>query len=650
MKKFLSLGFLLLSCLNSRSQVNMVPNGNFESYTTCPNGLSQTANCTGWSSWTNGTSDYFNSCATTGGITIPGNTFGYQYAASGNGYVGGYQDASSANPYKEYMTRAITPLQVGATYEVSISVSLANTYGQLAVDDIGIYFYKNTPSYITTTNRVVVVPQVDYSGNGAFADTANWKRLVKTFVADSAYDHIAIGSFKDPATVVKQPVGSGTTSYYYFDSVVVKLFDSLYFIYTDTLLCAGDSFNLQYFVAKNGIFASGNIFTVQLSDPSGSFSGTITDIGSLAATGNGIIPCKIPMNIAPGTAYRVRITASKPKYTSKINDKDIVIGIHPQDLEAKVGSPLCVGDPIQLDAGTSTPGASFAWKGPKGFTSALQAPTISNSNPMHNGYYVVTASVAHCTSVDSVQVSLMLYPLVTLFNNSPVCVQDTIQLSATSDIPGVTFSWTGPENYTGDAAEVMIPNSTKSMSGMYNIKVSNSGCDVSMSTEVKVIDIEFNLGSDTMLCNRETKVLNSGISEGAFLWSDGSTDTSYTVREQGRYWLTITHPVCGLRTDTIDVNYENCECSPFVPTAFTPNNDGLNDKVGPIMNCRASAYKFFILNRFGEVVFKSTLPGEKWDGMYKGQPAELSTYFYLLQMTGPRNREFQFKGDIILMR
>lgn len=56
-----------------------------------------------------------------------------------------------------------------------------------------------------------------------------------------------------------------------------------------------------------------------------------------------------------------------------------------------------------------------------------------------------------------------------------------------------------------------------------------------------------------------------------------------------------------------------------------------------------------ILNRWGEVVFKSQNVADKWDGSYKGVPAELGAYFYYLEVMGPNGHIFREKGDITLI-
>ena len=51
---------------------------------------------------------------------------------------------------------------------------------------------------------------------------------------------------------------------------------------------------------------------------------------------------------------------------------------------------------------------------------------------------------------------------------------------------------------------------------------------------------------------------------------------------------------------------------------------------GPLMKCRIESYEFIVVNRFGEVLFRSTDNTQKWDGTYKGVPCDVGGYFYLL--------------------
>src|SRR5690606_10819042 len=94
----------------------------------------------------------------------------------------------------------------------------------LGTDDIGVYFFLNGPTTVSTTTVLPVVPQIDYTSFGPITIQNGWLRVTATFTADSAYDHIVIGAFKNPANVTTAPApgGTGAFAYYYIDSVVIK--------------------------------------------------------------------------------------------------------------------------------------------------------------------------------------------------------------------------------------------------------------------------------------------------------------------------------------------------------------------------------------------------------------------------------------------
>lgn len=231
----------------------------------------------------------------------------------------------------------------------------------------------------------------------------------------------------------------------------------------------------------------------------------------------------------------------------------------------------------------------------------------------------------------------------------PVCTDSVIYIYCTSDSQNITYKWSGPNSYTSKDADNHIFGATAAIhNGKYIAVAQNKDCKFTAFVNVKVIE-PVNLGTDDIFCVNETKLLKLDYDSASFLWQDGSTLNEFNITRPGKYWVTVnTH--CGTYSDTVIKDYQNCECTPFVPSAFTPNGDSRNDKIAPILSCHVSEYKFLIVNRFGQVVFASTDPNEKWDGNFNGQPAEVGTYFYLLQLKGPRGKDFQFKGDITVIR
>ncbi|MBW7914438.1 MAG: hypothetical protein H3C54_12270, partial [Taibaiella sp.] len=306
------------------------------------------------------------------------------------------------------------------TYEVSMSVSLGNL-SKYGTNDLGVYFYDSGQFTVSTSNVLNVTPQISYSNYGVIMDTANWVRLSKTFVADSAYDNIVIGGFTTYSQLTLDSIGTSSQyAYYFFDSIVVRPIDSFSLTVNDLMLCTNDTLQVSYKVPSDK--NSNNTFTAQLSDKTGSFANPV-NIGSLASDTSGIITCIIPGNISPGTGYRVRVISSSPTDTSKNVSPAIKIG-NPDSTNISVSSnsPLCDGFTLQFSASTFVSGTTYSWTGPNSFSSTSPNPFINGATPLQNGNYFVTMKWYGCEVTDTAPVTVKPLPAKPVANsNAPLC-------------------------------------------------------------------------------------------------------------------------------------------------------------------------------------------------------------------------------------
>jgi hypothetical protein len=480
-----TLAFLFcVSTLLSNAQPNLVFNSSFELYTICPTGFSQVSNCSGWRAYTDGTPDLYNSCAS-GSVGVPNNAAGSQLAASGSGYVGGYTMFNGSGAIKEYVAGFMNPLQIGRNYEVSISASLGDNSGY-ATDDLGVFLYKNGPSYIFTGFVALVPYQVSYSSYGPITDKTSWTRLTKYFVADSAYNNIVVGGFKAGNSLNKTKLSVGDTliSYYYFDSIVVKLANNINLNIQDSVFCVGDSVHVPYTVLTNNYFNSNNIFTLQLSDATGSFSNPV-NIGSVTSNTSGTIHGIIPVASTQGTSYHMRIVASAPGDTSLNNTPNIKVYNYPTGHSAGSNGPVCLGNIINLNSTTSTSGVTYAWAGPGNYTSSAQNPVINPSAFTDSGDYVVTITSNGCPVNDTTHVSIKPLPQnLALSSNSNVCPGLTLNLYAVSTTPNLLWQWTGPAGFSSALQNPNRSNMQASWAGTYTCIATLNGCAVSAVTNV----------------------------------------------------------------------------------------------------------------------------------------------------------------------
>jgi gliding motility-associated-like protein len=92
-------------------------------------------------------------------------------------------------------------------------------------------------------------------------------------------------------------------------------------------------------------------------------------------------------------------------------------------------------------------------------------------------------------------------------------------------------------------------------------------------------------------------------------------------------------------------------CFIAVPSAFTPNGDGLNDYLFPLNAYKALNLSFSVYNRFGQRMYYTNDWTQKWDGRFKGQPADPATYVWILDyIHSDTQKRVQQKGSTILIR
>ena len=88
----------------------------------------------------------------------------------------------------------------------------------------------------------------------------------------------------------------------------------------------------------------------------------------------------------------------------------------------------------------------------------------------------------------------------------------------------------------------------------------------------------------------------------------------------------------------------------FIPDAFTPNGDGLNDVVRPIAVGIQKINYFSIFNRWGQLVFKTTVNGYGWDGRIKGLVQGTNVFVWMVSAIDYTGKSLFLKGTVTLIR
>jgi gliding motility-associated-like protein len=177
-----------------------------------------------------------------------------------------------------------------------------------------------------------------------------------------------------------------------------------------------------------------------------------------------------------------------------------------------------------------------------------------------------------------------------------------------------------------------------------------AGCDSIVYTNLSLKkQFNFSLGSDTCLINNMAVTFNLPIDSSVqYRWQDGSVNSNYTANFPGEYWVTA-NAACNSVTDSVKI-YDGCAPLVFIPSAFTPDNDGLND-VFRVLNMQGQhLLNFSIYNRYGQFIFFTADVLKGWNGTIRDIPQAPGTYVYFIKYLDLAGKPHQQKGTIVLIR
>lgn len=252
----------------------------------------------------------------------------------------------------------------------------------------------------------------------------------------------------------------------------------------------------------------------------------------------------------------------------------------------------------------------------------------------------VQATNGNCAfQTDSFDIELIDYKV--QLRDTFICSNDTLILDAAID-SSAEFLW----NTGSNDASIKV-----NRPGTYWVNVRVGPCDLKTTISIFPKSFAVNFSRDTIICDGESirlEVLDKNLS---YLWQDGSTLPYLDVRQQGNYSVQISDGQC-ITNAASYVQVLSCEDCIRVPNAFTPNQDGLNDKFRVLGACLLDEYAISIYNRWGEQVFYSENLNEAWDGSTKGLPQNAGVYHYMIRLKyrKPGAEVILLKGDISLIR
>lgn len=370
----------------------------------------------------------------------------------------------------------------------------------------------------------------------------------------------------------------------------IALFD----IGNDTAICAGQTIVLD---------ASGSgAATYQWSDNSTNATYTVNAAGIYTVVATDVNGCTVSDTIS--------------------------VSVLPNNFTIDLGNDTTVCGGVNLVLSVNQP---VVW------STGVTASSITINAP---GTYWAAISNACVSTSDTIIIAQLQRPSVSLGPDHGICNGDSVLLAAST--AAANYVWN-----TGATTQSIYASQT----GTYILQVWDDPACIASDT-VHVLSSEvigFTLGNDTTVCGGEV-ILGVPINGATYVWQDNSTDSVYYVVYSGTYAVTVTSP-CGTASDEIHINNYADECALNVPTAFTPNNDGINDKFGPIFRCPAEKMHIRIYNRWGELVYETDDVQGRWNGIYKGVNQPIGVFVYVIEYFNYCEQKLvQESGNFTLLR
>ena len=319
---------------------------------------------------------------------------------------------------------------------------------------------------------------------------------------------------------------------------------------------------------------------------------------------------------------------------------------------------------VQFTSFSSMPGnVSWFWDFGDGSTSTLQ-------NPMHvftpsDQTYTVSLTMSSNLSCANIKRSRLIQPAgisgEVSYDFTIRCDSDYVRFTNTSKTlldNNVQFVWDFGDGATSTDVN---PIHTYSVAGQYNVKLSTtagSTCSIKELTQaVNIVSFQIAAPADVTVLVGNPVYLSASGPPVEYAWSPAkwlsdtaSKNTIATPLEDIKYIVTGTNSDGCHTSDSVFIKviqYDNV----YVPSAFTPNNDGKNETIKPYFPGTVTLDAFIIFDRWGNKVFSSNERSTGWDGTFKGANQPNGVYVWTFSGKDTKTNQANYKkGTVTLIR
>ncbi len=360
--------------------------------------------------------------------------------------------------------------------------------------------------------------------------------------------------------------------------------------------------------------------------------------------------------------YKVAITDS---HNGCVRTDSVYVTINQLPFtQLSYNTPVCEGNDLRLDLTTS--GTQYTWTGPKGFTSSAQRPVITPTTlDMAGWYYVNVKDAANCTSHDSIHVEIDQRVHLTTSGDTYLCIGESVEIWANGNTN--QFTWTPTTSLSNPAIRNPIANPTVTTTYRVTGHSTNSCPNETKDVKINITDyplVSFSPSEIAVLAGALVTLKPSYSSNSYYYeWTPPTglscincQQPSFTAQQDMTYTVTVSTQYGCKASASINVKVSCNPESVYIPNAFTPNGDGLNDKFRILGHGIKNIKSLRIFDRYGGLVFSCfdadlNDPTAAWDGTVRGKAVETTTGFvYQIELICTDGNVIPFKGSVLLIK
>ena len=356
--------------------------------------------------------------------------------------------------------------------------------------------------------------------------------------------------------------------------------------------------------------------------------------------------------ISPDTATKYYVSFSDADGCK--NTDSVFVDVKPF-ATINLGNDTTVCSPDGFKMNTISDALNFVWT-PATYlsSSTIKNPIVTSSAPSIT--YTVVGNIGKCQSQDQITIKTAPTPIADAGKDTIICFGDPALLQATG---GSIYTWTPTQYLTAsniaNPKVIGLPSATQ-----FKVVVSDTlGCiKTSIDSVIVSVDAIFQAyaGRDTSVVINEPVALN-GIGGVTYLWQPATWLSNPTIanpiatpKENITYQLTAISKGGCKAMDEIQINVYKIAPGFYVPSGFTPNNDGNNDVIRPILMGMRSLKLFRIYNRWGQLLFTTSEKGKGWDGTFKGSQQDPGTFVWMAEGVTYLGENLKKQGTVVLLR